>query len=82
VRRTGANRARHCFYVPGLACILLVAFLLTSLMTPETAQAQSSTLVPSTSGPRAEVIDGVPLVPTTKTQLRIVDWRRYFDAGA
>jgi hypothetical protein len=68
VRRTGVSRTRCCLYVPGLACILFVAFLLPSLLAPETAQAQSSALAPSTSGPRAEVVDGVPLVPTTKAQ--------------
>jgi hypothetical protein len=37
-------------------------------MTQETAQAQSSALASSTSRPRAEVVDGVPLIPTTKAQ--------------
>jgi len=63
VRRV--SRARCCFYLP---CILLVASLLTSLMAPETAQAQSSKIAPSTSAPKADVVDGVPLVPTTKAQ--------------
>ena len=70
MRRIRANRTRCCLYVPGLACILTVAFLLPDLMTPETVQAQSSALAPSTSGSRVEVVDGVPLVPTTKAQRR------------
>jgi hypothetical protein len=68
VRRTGASWTRCRLYLLGLACILSVAFLLPSLVAPETAQAQSSALAPSTSGPRAEVVDGVPLVPMTKAQ--------------
>ncbi len=70
VRRTWVGRARCYFYLTGLSCILLAASLLASLMAPETAQAESSELVPIISGPRAEVVDGVPLVPTTKAQRR------------
>lgn len=51
-----------------VTCILSVGFLLLSLLAPETAQAQSSALVSSTPRLRAEVVDGVPLVPTTKAQ--------------
>jgi hypothetical protein len=68
VRRTGACRTPGSWYVPGLACILFVGLLLPSLVASETAQAQSSMLAPSASGPKAEVVDGVPLVPTTKAQ--------------
>jgi hypothetical protein len=68
VRCTRAHRTRRVLYVAGLASILFVAFLLPSLMAPETSEAQSSALARSTPGPRAEVVDGVPLVRTTKAE--------------
>ena len=67
MRRTGVDRPRCGLSVSGSACIFLVAVLLPCLA-PDTAQAQISALAPSTSGPRVEVVDGVPLVPTSKTQ--------------
>jgi hypothetical protein len=67
VRRTGAKRVPSCLSVPGRACILLVVLLL-PFVGQETAQAQSSTPGPRTSKQGAEVVDGVPLVPTTKAQ--------------
>jgi hypothetical protein len=70
VRRTWVSRVSSCFYVPRLTCLVLVfvACLLTSLVPPQTARAQISELVSSASGPRAEVVDGVPLVPSTNEQ--------------
>lgn len=67
-RWVGTSRARYWIYVPGLACILFVAYLLPSLGMPDSAQAQSAAFDSSTSGPKAEVVDGVPLIPTTRVQ--------------
>jgi hypothetical protein len=66
MRRNGVTRVSS-FHLPGLVCVLLVAYLLTSLISTK-AQAQSSELSATSSEPRAEMIDGVPLVPTTKEQ--------------
>jgi hypothetical protein len=68
VGHTGASRFRDWVYVPGLACLLFVAFLLPSVVMPARAQAQSAVFATSTPRPRAEVVDGVPLIPTTKAQ--------------
>jgi hypothetical protein len=68
VQRTGVKRARHSIHLPALACLLLVAGLLPSVLAPDTAQAKNAAFVSSTAGPRAEVVDGVPLVPTTRAQ--------------
>jgi hypothetical protein len=68
VECTGASRARGWVYVRGLGCLLFVAYLLPSLMMSGTAQAQSAALASTTPEPRAEVVDGVPLIPTTKAQ--------------
>jgi len=67
VRSAWVSRV-SCFHLPLLACLLIVASLLTSLMPPNMAQAQSSEVALTASGPRAEVVDNVPLVPTTKEQ--------------
>jgi hypothetical protein len=66
VRHTGASRTRGASYAPASACILFVVLLLPSLLAPGAAQARGS--APRTSGPRAEVVNGVPLVPATKAQ--------------
>jgi len=57
-----------CFHPPGLVWIFIVASLLTSLMPPRMAQAQSPELASTGSGPRAEMVDDVPLIPMTKEQ--------------
>lgn len=67
MRRAWLSRF-SCFHLPGLACLLVVAPLLTSLISPKAAQAQSSELVATASRPKAEMVDGVPLVPTTEEQ--------------
>lgn len=67
MRRSRVARA-FSFHLPGLVCLLLVASLLTSLISTKAAQAQSSGLGAAASGPKAEIVDGVPLVPTTKEQ--------------
>ena len=55
-------------HLPGLAILLLVALLLMSLISPMAADAQSSGLAATASGPKPQSVDGVPLVPTTKRQ--------------
>jgi hypothetical protein len=52
----------------GLATLLAAAPLLASLMVPQAAQAQGSELASTTSGPRAGIVDGVPLIPPSKEQ--------------
>jgi hypothetical protein len=66
-RRVWVGRV-SCFQVTGLASLLLVASLLSALIPSPTAQAQSSQLASTSTGPRAEVVEAVPLVPTTKAQ--------------
>jgi hypothetical protein len=56
-----------CVQLTGLAS-LVVAALLTAFLPPKTAQAQTSNLAAFAAEPRAQVVDGVPLVPTTKAQ--------------
>ncbi len=68
VRRRPFRRARHSISVRELACILCGSYLLLSLAIPATAQAQSAAFASATPQPKAEVVDGVPLVPTTKAQ--------------
>jgi hypothetical protein len=67
VRRSRCIRVSW-FHLPGLACLLIVASLLVSLISQKVAHAQSSGLSAATSGPKAEIVDGVPLVPATKEQ--------------
>ncbi len=68
VTRSGLHRARHPIHVRELACILCGTYLLLSLGMPDAAQAQSAAFASATPTPKAEVVDGVPLVPTTKAQ--------------
>ena len=67
-----ARRARMCreTWIPlsGLACLLIVAPLLMSLTSPQAAEAQSPGSVAIASGPGAEMVEGVPLVPTSREQ--------------
>jgi hypothetical protein len=67
VRRARVIRVSS-FHLSGSACLLIVASLLVSLMSPKIALAQSSGLSAAASGPKAKMVDGVPLVPTTKEQ--------------
>lgn len=66
VRQPGADRTRTG--VLGLATLLFVGYSLQALVEPQMAQAQTSILHTNTTAAKAEVIDGVPLVPTTKSQ--------------
>ena len=52
----------------GLAILLTGAPLLASLALSKAAQAQGSDLASTSSGPRAGLVDGVPLIPTSKEQ--------------
>lgn len=52
----------------GLAILLTGASLLASLTFSHTAQAQGSDRATTLSGPRAGLVDGVPLIPTSKEQ--------------
>ena len=63
-------RLRHIcgFRLWGLACLLMGSALLTSLTWSRVAQAQSSVLAPAPLGSKAEVVDGVPLVPESNAQ--------------
>lgn len=59
------------FHLPGCAGFLIVALLLTSLTSltsPKAAEAQESESTTTASVPRAEMFEGVPLVPTTREQ--------------
>lgn len=67
-RRRRVRRARHSISVQELACILCGSYLLLSLVISDPAQAQSAAIASATPEPKAEVVDGVPLVPTTKDQ--------------
>jgi hypothetical protein len=68
VRRRQFRRARHSISVRELACILCGPYVLISLMIPAPAQAQSVAFASAAPEPKAEVVDGVPLIPTTKAQ--------------
>ena len=64
----GLHRDRHSIHVREFACILCSTYLLLSLGMPDAAQAQSAAFGSAAPEPKAEVVDGVPLVPTTKAQ--------------
>src|ERR1700722_7701554 len=65
MRQTGDNRIRRG--VLGLAALLFVGYSSQALVEPQIAEAQAPFLRTSTTG-AAEVIDGVPLLPTTQSQ--------------
>jgi hypothetical protein len=63
-----ARRDRIRTTVFSLATLLFVGYSLQTVVEPQIAQAQAPISRAGTTSAKAEVVDGVPLVPTTKSQ--------------